>query len=77
VLVAAIVDLQPTPSYRHLDKNLEKHTMDAKSTTASGNGLQVGIVGAGVAGLSAAIALRRIGHDVEVREKFQLQHAKT
>lgn len=39
--------------------------MDAK-TTASGNGLQVGIVGAGVAGLSAAIALRRIGHNVEV-----------
>ena len=29
-------------------------------------GLQIGVVGAGVAGLSAAIALRRIGHDVEV-----------
>lgn len=42
--------------------------MDANNTTASGNGLQVGIVGAGVAGLSAAIALRRIGHNAEVRD---------
>lgn len=33
---------------------------------AAQTGLKVGIVGAGVAGLSAAIALRRIGHDVEV-----------
>jgi thioredoxin reductase len=28
--------------------------------------LQVGIVGAGIAGLGAAVALRRAGHDVEV-----------
>lgn len=28
--------------------------------------LQVGIVGAGIAGLSAAIALSRVGHQVEV-----------
>lgn len=28
--------------------------------------LQVGICGAGVAGLAAAIALRKVGHDVEV-----------
>lgn len=33
---------------------------------ASSQGLQIGIVGAGVAGLSAAIALRKIGHNVEV-----------
>lgn len=39
--------------------------MDA-TTSVSGKGLQVGVVGAGVAGLSAAIALRRIGHSVEV-----------
>ncbi|EHY56535.1 hypothetical protein ABEF92_005186 [Exophiala dermatitidis] len=37
-------------------------------------GLQVGIVGAGVAGLSAAIALRRIGHDVEVFERSQFKN---
>lgn len=29
--------------------------------------LSVGIVGAGIAGLSAAIGLRRAGHQVEVR----------
>lgn len=29
--------------------------------------LAVGIIGAGVAGLSAAIGLRQAGHDVEVR----------
>lgn len=33
---------------------------------SSPGAIQVGIVGAGVAGLAAAIALRRIGHDVEV-----------
>jgi len=36
------------------------------SHTAAPPGLQVGVVGAGVAGLSAASALRRIGHNVEV-----------
>ena len=30
--------------------------------------LQVGVCGAGVAGLAAAIALRKIGHDVEVSQ---------
>lgn len=36
------------------------------NSTFLDRGLQVGIVGAGVAGLSAAIALRKIGHNVEV-----------
>lgn len=36
---------------------------------ADGKVLQCGIVGAGVAGLCAAIALRRAGHDVEVYER--------
>jgi len=33
---------------------------------SSPGSIKVGIVGAGVAGLAAGIALRRIGHDVEV-----------
>ena len=33
-------------------------------------GLTIGIVGAGIVGLTAAIALRRAGHDVEVRKSF-------
>ena len=33
----------------------------------AGLSLNIGIVGAGIAGLSAAIALSRAGHDVEVR----------
>ncbi|KIW84966.1 hypothetical protein Z517_00354 [Fonsecaea pedrosoi CBS 271.37] len=35
---------------------------------------QVGICGAGVAGLSAAIALRKIGHDVEIFERSQFKN---
>ncbi|EXJ87242.1 hypothetical protein A1O3_04201 [Capronia epimyces CBS 606.96] len=40
----------------------------------TGYGLQIGIVGAGVAGLSAAIALRKIGHNVEVFERSQFKN---
>lgn len=36
--------------------------------------LQVGIVGAGIAGLSAAIALARAGHDVEIFEKSRFTY---
>lgn len=32
--------------------------------------LKVGVVGGGIAGLSAAIALKRAGHSVEVSELF-------
>lgn len=32
--------------------------------------LEVGIVGAGIAGLAAAIALRRAGHNVEVSRRW-------
>ncbi|KAK5022252.1 hypothetical protein LTS07_010128 [Exophiala sideris] len=41
--------------------------MDSQTTAVPG--LQVGVVGAGVAGLSAAIALRRVGHNVEIFER--------
>lgn len=34
--------------------------------------LRVGIVGAGIGGLTAAIALRREGHHVDVRPSFFL-----
>jgi flavin-dependent dehydrogenase len=39
--------------------------------------LQVGIVGAGIAGLSAAVALRRAGHDVEVRSALDILRFET
>ncbi|EXJ83539.1 hypothetical protein A1O1_07162 [Capronia coronata CBS 617.96] len=48
--------------------------MDGFNGAPLEHGLQVGIVGAGVAGLGAAIALRRIGHDVEVFERSQFKN---
>jgi salicylate hydroxylase len=36
--------------------------------------MDVGIVGAGIAGLAAAIALRRAGHRVEVFEKSEFKN---
>ncbi|KAJ4355772.1 uncharacterized protein N0V89_003792 [Didymosphaeria variabile] len=37
--------------------------------TTKGTKTNIGIVGAGIAGLGAAVALRRAGHDVEIYEK--------
>ena len=39
---------------------------------ASQSPLEIGIVGAGIAGLSAAIALKRAGHVVEVSRERSL-----
>ena len=36
--------------------------------------LRIGIIGAGIAGLGAAIALRRAGHEVEVFEQSQFKN---
>ncbi|RVX72010.1 hypothetical protein B0A52_04608 [Exophiala mesophila] len=44
------------------------------STESPAGGLKVGIVGAGVAGLAAAIALRRIGHEVEIFERSEFKN---
>lgn len=36
--------------------------------------MKVGIIGAGIAGLSAAVALRRAGHECEVFEQSQFKN---
>jgi salicylate hydroxylase len=36
--------------------------------------MKVGVVGAGIAGLSAAVAMRRAGHEVEVFEQSQFKN---
>ena len=41
-------------------------------TMASQSPLEIGIVGGGIAGLSAAIALKRAGHAVEVSRERSL-----
>lgn len=41
---------------------------------AEAKSLQCGIVGAGIAGLAAAIALRRAGHEVEIYEKSHFKN---
>ena len=44
------------------------------ASAGDSKGLQIGIVGAGIAGLSAAIGLRKAGHDVEVFERSQFRN---
>lgn len=41
---------------------------------AAGKGLDIGVVGAGIAGLGAAIALRRGGHRVEIFERSKFKY---
>jgi len=48
----------------------EEHTAHPLKGRPSGVFLNVGIVGAGIAGLAAAAALSRIGHNVEVGMPF-------
>jgi pyruvate/2-oxoglutarate dehydrogenase complex dihydrolipoamide dehydrogenase (E3) component len=49
----------------------EKHVVHSLSLLSPGLSLNVGIVGAGIAGLAAAAALSRIGHNVEVSMLFR------
>ena len=41
---------------------------------AEGRILECGVVGAGIGGLAAAIALSRVGHHVTIYERSQFRH---
>lgn len=54
----------------HIDSTTRTHNMIANGVTDASGALEVAIVGAGIGGLTAAIALRRAGHRVTVSTDF-------
>lgn len=52
----------------YLSYDLTPATLVGMEAAQSGCQLKVGIVGAGIAGLSAAIGLCKAGHEVEVKD---------
>jgi hypothetical protein len=61
-------------SHLECPKDLSTRPNNCDATMASVCSLHVGIVGGGIAGLSAAIALKRASHQEEVRSQtYSLQ----
>ncbi|KAJ6441094.1 Fungal specific transcription factor [Purpureocillium lavendulum] len=65
--------LRATQNYICSDRTLQLHTPGHKTmgsnSTPGWRRLSVGVVGGGIGGMSAAIALRRAGHEVTIYEK--------